>query len=117
MDLTMQRIMERINTGVKLSDLIASSVNETTSAISGVRQRLELLLTQYSDASILPEEEEQVSRLRSSIATLRNEIRECGQVLEPMKSQCAEDYRSYIGKEKDAFERLTDTEQQNTNSR
>jgi chromosome segregation ATPase len=113
MDQIMHGIMERLQVAVKLCDIIASSVPQVSPAISGVRQRLELLLD--ADSSQLPVDKKQTSELREKVADIRHEIHQCSQALDSLKSPCAESYRSLLGAEKEHFESLDDSEQQRVN--
>jgi hypothetical protein len=116
MDRSLQQNIERLNTALKLCDLIAYSLDHTPLALTDVRGRLERLLLQYTDPSQLPDQEEQVNRVRGNLASIRQEIRSCIRALEPMKTQAAEFYRTTLGVQKESFELLKDGDQQKRNS-
>jgi chromosome segregation ATPase len=117
MDQTLQRIIERLNTALKLTDLITYSESQAALSIAGVRGRLEGLLLQYTDmGGELPVRQDQVDPLRETIASIRAEMRECHRALDPLKTESAEHYRITIGEQKESFERLTDKEQKQRNS-
>ncbi|WP_426446507.1 hypothetical protein ACP26L_22390 [Paenibacillus sp. S-38] len=106
------RILERIRFAGTLCELDAAKSRLQSEQLRELTRHLDRMRERFSALQSLPEDRAEVMELRQSLAELREELRPCGQDVEVKREECLKEYRSALGEDKEAFEKLSEAEQQ-----
>ncbi|WP_248926044.1 hypothetical protein [Paenibacillus hamazuiensis] len=116
MEITESTSLERLESAVEQFEGLASDEPEISAAYSEVMEQLHRAVSQCHDLTAdTDHNEEDISEIRKNLASVRQKVRDCHPALEKAKTDCAEEYRAILGEQKDAFEKLAESEQQTSN--
>ncbi|AFC31522.1 hypothetical protein PM3016_4784 [Paenibacillus mucilaginosus 3016] len=106
------QILERIRFGEALCELDSAKSRLQSGQLQELIGHLDRMREHFSTMHALPEERSEVMALRQSLADLRVELRPCIQDVEAKLEESLKEYRSALGGDKEAFEKLSEAEQE-----
>ncbi|MCZ8521278.1 MULTISPECIES: hypothetical protein [Paenibacillus] len=111
MEAQVQQILERIRFAAALCELDTAKSKLGSDRLQELIGHLDAMRDRFAGLHTLPAERGEVMSLRQSLAGLRTELRPCIGEVEAKLEEVLNEYRTALGGDKEAFEKLSEEEQ------